>query len=98
MMIPDLYHSLFKFSRVGHQIFGGPDSSMYRGEAESIVHVAYTYARNSVHGDDMDAAFSSSISVKDQCHVTNASPEPQTGCQSYKQNIYRVPVMSVDDA
>ena len=91
MMGATFYHEL------GHQIFGGPDQSFYRGEGESMVHVAYTYARNAVYGDDIDTAFSNSINVKDECERTNhASPSP--GCQSYKQNQNRVPVMSIDDA
>ena len=95
LMLDDtFYHEL------GHEIFGGLDKSMYRGETESIVHVAYTYARNEIYGDDIDTAFSSSWNVKDQCDSTNASPDPQTGCRFYFRNVNsrRLPDMTVDEA
>lgn len=73
---------------------------MYRGEKESIVHVAYTYARNQIYGDNIDVAFSNSINTEYKCKRTDASPASQTGCQAYvlKPTGKRVPQMSVDDA
>ena len=80
------------------KILGGNDKSFYRGEQESIVHVPYTYARNVVYGDDIDTAFMNSISVKDRCERTDASPALQTGCQSWTFNQNKAPQMNIDDA
>jgi len=59
MVVNPVMHDIL-YHELGHAQYG---SSMYRGERESIVHVPYTYARNGIYGDDIDTAFSNSISV-----------------------------------
>lgn len=58
-MVTNPLHSATCYHEYGHsQLYG---YSMYSGERESIVHVPYTYARNTIYGENMDVSFADSI-------------------------------------